>query len=299
MGDPTRWKSDDSFIQETGIDLNVEEASVQGYDLAGMKAAVEAAQAGGASGLGLMHVGGATAVAVAFFASAFWLQADSVDQGTAVAPPSGDVVAAAPVQQPAVAETVGTVAEVVAITPRTPAASTTAPLVERTVEGVADAPEEASEDPAEQPILAPELWGAAEAGTAEAPAPAAEAEGELAAQLAMYQDGRALLDDDQLTAANAVFARYLETWPQGSLRDEVLVSMLDVLVRQQDWSQVERVSASLLTLSTLSARHGEFWRVRAEALVKLGRCDEALSVASNLSRTEQQTVRRSCRVGAQ
>ena len=117
---------------------------------------------------------------------------------------------------------------------------------------------------------------------------------DLAEQMALYAVGQRALEAGDLAAAGSAFQEYLEAWPDGTLREEVLVSILEVLVRQQAWAEADALAASLMTVPTLSLRVGELTRVRAEALVHLGRCSDAMALVSGLEKADATKLRKAC-----
>lgn len=128
--------------------------------------------------------------------------------------------------------------------------------------------------PAPQPKPSPEPEPEPEPVVEAAPEP----QGSLAAELALYDKGRAALSAGDAGGAIQAFERYLKTYPRGELAAEARLSLLDAAVRAKRHAQVARVAQSILAGGGAKGRRGEILRVRGEALARLGRCDEALGV---------------------
>jgi TolA-binding protein len=114
-----------------------------------------------------------------------------------------------------------------------------------------------------------------EVATEQEPAPRM---GDLQAQLALYEAGRGALRAGNYAAARGHFEAYLSRFSDGELRQEAEVSLLEALVRSGRHRQVAAVAGRLAKRAGLVHRRGEFLRVRAESLARLGRCDTAETV---------------------
>ena len=302
MTSPTRWKDDPNFIIESGIDLNHEATGVGGYQLEAMRAAVIVGEIPiAASSTGMVAAAGASIALVG--AGLLWFAFSPIPAADVAPAPTAAVAviqaapaAAAPAPQPVV-QTVMELAGPPAIKNVGPHSEAPAPVAG--LAGTDDAPDEDASESVVTPAGPAELQAVAAPGTSSAPGQEAQppAMGDMAEHQAMYTQGLVALKAGDLISANETFGHYLEKWPQGVLRDEVLVSVLEVLVRQQSWFDAERVAASLIAMPELSERRIELNRVRAQALVHLGRCDEAMAVAAVLDRTDMVSIRKTCRAG--
>jgi hypothetical protein len=303
MTTPNRWKDDAAFIRDSGIDLNHEASAVGGYRLQAMRASVVAGELPVASGPSAIAVAAGAGIALVG-AGLLWLafspvEVASIDlaseQAPAVAAVQGlSVPLAAPLVQPLAKKAV----EVASLPPA--AVEPVGAPPQAAPAGTDDVPADEADEAQNLLPRTPEPQVSPTSGTADAPSAGRDdgRETDLAQQRALYIQGRDALDSGELSAANSAFGRYLEDWPQGVLRDEVLVSILEVLVRQSAWSDAERVAASFLSMPDLQDRRTEISRVRAEALVHLNRCDEAMALAAGLERTDQVSIRKTCRAGA-
>ncbi|NCG20287.1 MAG: hypothetical protein GWP91_14865 [Rhodobacterales bacterium] len=290
MSAPLRWKDDPSFKVETGVSLADEVTAVGGYALKSMRAAVVA---GGPTPKGRSGwaTWGGSAVVVLVAAWMWWPVSDlqktsalPIDVASLVVQPQMiDAAVSAP------SRAVGMALEVVRDHPSAPTAS---PLEKPMI----------TIEPSLSPVVQVEVGPAPSTefdvqapGTADAPERSSAPASDLAQQLALYRQGQSALDSGDLSAAGESFQRYLETWPNGQVRDEVLVSVLEIIIQHQQWSQVETLAGQLGAVQALSSRHNEFRRVRAEALSQLNRCPEALKLVESLSRPDSQAVKQRCR----
>lgn len=93
-------------------------------------------------------------------------------------------------------------------------------------------------------------------------------------ELERYDAASAMLRAGRVDEAATLFAALLSTSPQGLLRPETHMSLLESLYRGGRFSAVvDAVPAALLDVD--GARVAEVHRLEGDALVKLGRCDEA------------------------
>ncbi|MEZ4322276.1 MAG: hypothetical protein R3F61_32685 [Myxococcota bacterium] len=130
------------------------------------------------------------------------------------------------------------------------------------------------------------------------PEPAADAASSsaLVAELADYNAAMELHDAHRWMDAHAAWSTYLQRWPDGRLRTEARLGMLGALVNADRPDAVERLASELLATPDLGAHRDDLRLVRAEALVQLDRCDEALTVLEGAKRSARvSAVRSSCR----
>jgi hypothetical protein len=192
-----------------------------------------------------------------------------------------------------------------------PRAETVAPVV----------PEAAPDEPA-RPAAAPAraaapdrpMEPAAPAGEADAPthdeggAPVAATDEEagsptdaealvsdLAAEVAMYDAATERLGGGDAAGAADAYRAYLEAYPQGRLVVESQLGLLRAQVVLGPSDAVESLAVQLLSDERLGARHDELRRMRADNLVLMGRCDDALAVARDLPSRDAGPIRRACR----
>jgi hypothetical protein len=110
----------------------------------------------------------------------------------------------------------------------------------------------------------------------------------------MYDRIRDALDTGDARAAVSAFEAYDAAFPSGRLATEARIKLLLVLLAAGDAAAAERLAADLQDRAEFSTRRPEILRVRAESLVSLGRCDEALALPDLASRDAAE-VRRACR----
>ena len=97
----------------------------------------------------------------------------------------------------------------------------------------------------------------------------------LPEQLALYEAGKKALAAGGYSAALKAFEAYRATFPAGTLRREVGLSMLEALVRSGKVARASRLAKRLLASGGLGARLVEVRRVLGEMQARLGRCDDA------------------------
>ena len=115
------------------------------------------------------------------------------------------------------------------------------------------------------------------------PVKTAEPTSTLPEQLALYQAGKEALAAGDHGAALKAFEAYRATFPAGTLRREVGLSMLEALVRGGKINRASRLAKRLLASGGLGARRAEVRRVLGETQARLGRCDDAaLTLATAL-----------------
>ncbi|MEQ1506701.1 MAG: hypothetical protein ABMB14_31025, partial [Myxococcota bacterium] len=153
--------------------------------------------------------------------------------------------------------------------------------------------------PAPAQVAATQTEGTADAGPAAA-APtgsvrAAPPSSELAIELQVFEPARDSLVDGDFAAAKTGFERYLAQLPHGRMVGEAQIGRLQASKGLNDPAATASLAEKLQDLPELAGRRQEILRLRAESLVLLDRCDEALLVASDLSTRDASEIRRACR----
>ncbi|MCB9670558.1 MAG: hypothetical protein H6736_09045 [Alphaproteobacteria bacterium] len=165
--------------------------------------------------------------------------------------------------------------------------------------------------PAPAPVVAP-----VEVGTVQAPEPVETVEtpavpepapvdhglrmtaprADLQAELEDYNRALDAASASRWSEARERYAAYLEAWPSGRLRDEAQLGLLGALVRSDRPGEAESLATRLLADPALARRAEDIRLLRAEALVELDRCDDALAVLEDVRRSARVTaVRNACR----
>lgn len=304
---PRRLRDDPDFAWETGCDLADEAFAVGGYDLPALKgrllaevvppsAGAPLRSASGMSTWGPLVGAGVALLGLGVLGGLWW--ATPEPPATTVAPvvvaPAAPAPAA-PMARPMPVPVVAPAPPVVPSVPVAPAARPAAPPA---------APVATHEAPGPAPAVPvveaePEAEAEAAATTVEATPEAAGvdevASGGLAAELALFDaaTGAAAAGRDQEAADG--FAAYAEQYPSGSLRDEADLGRLRALVALGDHAAVEGLVAELVDRPGLVAVRDGLVRTRAENLVWLRRCDEALTLVASLPGRDGADVRRACR----
>jgi len=309
-GAPRRLRDDPDFTWETGCDLADEAFAVGGYDLPAMKGAVLAevqAPSAGAplkvASRGMMSWVGAGVVVggVLLVGGLLWawstgpsVQTAAVDVAPMVASPPAPAVlpGVPPVTAPAAAP------EVVPAGGAVPVGGAAAERVEAPVAPATQ--RERREIPAEAEGSPASTAPSTEPGQVEpdsAPDAAAEAPpvSGLAAELAAFDAAAGALSDGRPGEAALGFEAYLATYPSGRLLDEAELGLLRARVDLGDHEGVEVVAARLQERPSMALRRGEILRTRAENLVWLERCDDAVALVASLPARERADVRRACR----
>ena len=101
------------------------------------------------------------------------------------------------------------------------------------------------------------------------------APGDLTAQLTLYELGRSALKEGRFSAAIGAFQDYRTRYPKGALRAESGVSLLEAYLKSGRDHRALKLARALAGHSTLAHRRGEFLRVQAEILARMGRCADA------------------------
>jgi TolA-binding protein len=131
-------------------------------------------------------------------------------------------------------------------------------------------------------------------GTAEAPsAPAPQST--LGVQNEAFRAAESALYAGDYEGALRRYDAYLARFPKGKYQDEVQLGRLQALFGMGDKAATEALARSIQDLPSLSGRREEILRLRAESLVLLDRCEEALLVAGEIPSKAGAEVRRVCR----
>ncbi len=291
--EPTRLLDDREFIRETGCDLRDADQVLQGYNLPAMKAALAGAAVPAPTSTPPRLLRGTSWVVAGVLSvgGALWLCSLHTSPTPEVRPPVE--VVAAPSTSPV------------------PAAPATEPLVapdppepaKPQLPATPQRPSAPAEPPAAEPVISAPTLPAAEPPTTEQAGDAlavADLEprverGDLQADLRAYQRGEDALAMGDQRAARAAFERYLEDWPGGRLREAAELALLTCLAQLEEYQQVELLADQLARHPNLASKRPEILSLRAQALVALGRCQEALALLPELERSAATSIRRSCR----
>lgn len=101
---------------------------------------------------------------------------------------------------------------------------------------------------------------------------------ELSEQLRRYRLGVQQLKAGTSRQAVATFDTYLRDYPDGELRIEANLSLLEALLRAGERDRAATLASGLAADPAYVARRGELLRVQADLLVQQGRCPEAREV---------------------
>jgi TolA-binding protein len=318
---PPRLRHDPAFRADTGCDLADEGLAVGGYDLDRGKqrllAAIAAlpppasgpsggdapsAPAPATTGGGALGAGSGVVAAVAggvivlMIGALVWLGGPSAPTAPVdPAPRAAPATAAAP-------------APAASAAPELPPEPAAAPPT-----ALADAPApRAAAGPAPRAILpaepAPALTGPVEVlPTAEPipavvgapiptdPGPSGPAPSGLQADYQAFLVGDAKFKEGDWKAARAGYEAYLRDFPRGAMEPEARFGLLVALHQSGDAAAAEAQSRMIQDRTEFSSRRQEILRLRAESLVLLNRCEEALSLAEVLASKDAAEVRRVCR----
>jgi TolA-binding protein len=135
-------------------------------------------------------------------------------------------------------------------------------------------------------------------GTAESPemgSAALKPQSTLPAEAIAYKSGEQALFDGDYKLARTRFEGYLARFPQGKYQVEAKLGILHALFGLEDVAATESFARSIQDLPSLSGRRAEILQLRAESLVLLDRCEEALLVAGEIPSKAAAEVRRVCR----
>jgi hypothetical protein len=266
MNGPTRLKNDPSFLQETGCDLRDEEGVIGDYQLGAMKQAV-------LSGRPM------TMPTSARFGYVWWAVA-----GVAVVLLIAYQVGGTP-----------TPVVVIPPLPSPPAhqAEVALPAPQQTAvsDAIVAVPSLDRKDALPGPTVRKQPVPDAAIAVA-----SPERTSALAAELIAYDAAIRANDDGRWEDARQAWLNYRIQWPEGQLYVEGELALVQALVGLDDAAETERLVAKMLLDPRLAARRAELAIVRAEALLSLGRCDQALAqleTAATGGRTH--AVRRACK----
>ncbi len=117
----------------------------------------------------------------------------------------------------------------------------------------------------------------------------------LAAEVAMYDGATERLAGGDADGAILEYQRYIERYPKGRLVTESELGLMRAQVALGPSEAVEALAIRLLTDGDLASRHDDLRRMRADNLVLLGRCGDALAVARDLPSRDAAPIRRACR----
>ena len=301
---PRRLKDDPDFQWETGCNLGEESVLAQGYDLAAMREAVLARAPVVGDGVPTVRpraswrwwIGGLVGVSTTL--TAFWL-------GTQY---TGLENANPPMEQPTIAPPVPRVAPMdapvagpppLSLSPEgdaardAPASPTldeppAAPPIERRPDVARPAAEVASATPA--PVSADP-----DDGAAVVPTNLERSSSALGDEFAVYDPAQEALQAGDASKAAAGFRAYLERFPEGKLKPDAELGLLWALRDLGDAARTERWAAMLLEQPAHTGSHDAIRELRAQALVRLGRCDEALESLTDAPGRIVGPIRRACR----
>ncbi|MEQ1564623.1 MAG: tetratricopeptide repeat protein [Myxococcota bacterium] len=316
---PRRLKDDPDFKWETGCDVANEDLLVGQYDLPGLRSRIVAAAAvatpladppvtvgDGVPGVkevarsGWVRPVAGLAIGALVFLGAYWLGAQS-GFGTEVGPvePAPPIAAPAPVGTSDEGAPTSAVPDLAPAAVGTSEGSGAAPAARVAVQDrvtVESAPAvvRTALEPvalATAPVAAPPQ---APAGTADEAAPRSGVS-DLPAQQAAFDAAQGALSDGRYRDAQSGFEAVLERWPTGALAIESEVGLLHALWGSGDYTATLAQAEKIQKLPALSSRGAEITRLRAESLVLLNRCEEALLVAEQLSDRRGADIRKACR----
>jgi TolA-binding protein len=303
---PVRLRLDPDFRAETGCDLSDEAAVTGGYDHArgkqrllaaiaalpppGGPTAGPASGAGASSASGVMLAGafGAAVVGIALLVGAWSTAVPSA--APQVAPPTHVAAPTAPDAAPAGSPelTAGPASlptePVVASSPRAP--------MDQRIARVGSPPPAVVVGPVEVP---PTVEAPVAAVLPSTPTEPAIAPSGLQADYAAFLAGDAAFKDGDFAAARDGYRGYLASHPDGAMEPEAQLGLLLALHQLGDARAAELQARTIQDRSIFSSRRVEILRVRAESLVLLDRCDEALSLADQLASKDAAEARRVCR----
>ena len=316
---PRRLKEDPDFQWETGCDLADEMLTVGEYNLPAMKASllasvaaqppvtvgdgVPSVRSGGSAWVGAKPLGGVV-IGAAIVAGAYWLGTQaSLEPAPIEVAPEVEAVEVAPAVR-GIEATAARPEPVVPVAPAKEAPSRVEGGVEDPVASVAPV--------ARVVPSAPEATGTADvADGGEALAEAAPAtldrvdvpvpvvaspSSSLPEQLTMYDPAADALLNGRYDEAISGFRSYLDAWPDGAMRREAQLGLLHSLFGVGDAEGTEALAANLQRRPEFSTHRQDILRLQADALVVLGRCDEAMALADSLPPKGAAQVRRACRL---
>lgn len=313
---PRRLKDDPDFQWETGCDLGDESVLTQDYDLSSMKARLlerlpevgDGVPAIRPRQVGRWWVAGITGVTLTL--TAFWLGTQfatgdaplgtPVDAFVPTAPPDDVVERPTETVEPALPPESADEARPPATAPDGP--GLTAPPAAAPPATTEPAGRPTKTRPTAPPIAPPRIDDPAPVDADDGvalvePTPATNirVESALARELTFYEPASQALEEGESAAAARAFEAYLEAFPTGTLRPEAELGLLWALHDEGDAARTERWAARLQDRPAHTAHRDDIRELRAQALVRLGRCDEALSTVEGLPSRAIGPIRRACR----
>ncbi len=323
MNGPLRFKDDPNFTQQTGIDLSAEAEAVGNYDLSGVREAVIRDIAGGgaasaAAAFQLKALGGLFAVLIGG-AGLWWMAQADVTQSPETEAAVAFAEAPAPRIRQMSAEKVAlalasgeSIDEVEAVE----AVVETEPVAEPTVspaqpDAVVEVPE-----PSEEPVAPAPDAEEVDDESVDAVADAAEVRptpktsimferpisdekppSDLDARNNHFATIERLVAAEQYGEAYRVAGVFLKRFPEPdrAFADDVLETMLVCSFQLSDWDFAEDLAEVLIKNPKFLHRRAEFARMRAESLVMLNRCEEAVEAAAEADRQVATAIKQQCR----
>jgi hypothetical protein len=304
---PTRLKNDPDFQWETGCNVADEELVVGAYDHAALRARIVAAAAlaGGAAATttaavigdgvpavaraagwtfaaGWKPVAVATLGAAMLAGAAYWLGVQSVP----VAAQDGGVhlPAAARMAPPAIVEP----------TSPSPVAAPREEVIAPPAASLRVAPprELAPSPVVDVPAIDATITTDPSPAVAELPTSPASRLNEQNQVMGIAADA---LEDGNFVRAEQMYERYLAEWPSGPSAPDATYGLMQARFGRGDAAGAEALAKKMQDDPAFSEKREEILRFRAESLVQLGRCGEALLLVEKLSARDAAPVRRACR----
>ena len=126
--------------------------------------------------------------------------------------------------------------------------------------------------------------------------PPPEPSSDLADEAEVLRVADQMLEDGYPDDAAGMFNSYLQRWPEGRLKAEARLGLLESYTHAHDWSAAEALSAELLQDPWMQSRRVEVAMVRGHALLAIGECDEGVSVLKGIDvrDADLKDARRSC-----
>lgn len=304
MRAPRRLKDDPSVGDGLRDALLEEEELVDDYDLGALRARVVGGTPTAPPGLprplrwlAVIAVSGFTAAVVSL-----WLQPDAQVPIAPVQTPAIQVHPTVDLQTPSrTVETLDDGTTDAAPAPDLPTADAPASVPQPSAPQVSvphAAPSEPVEPPAPAVVAGPAADASAEtdARPETPPTPAPVAPAGLAAELAAYNRGLDAAERGDWRAARDAYTTYLQTWPNGQMTTEGWLGLLTATVESSSPAAAEALASEMLARGGLGSRRTDVILVRAEALVQLGDCDQALHLVEGFRRNDRvNSIKQSCK----